>query len=76
MANGYYGVLTGHGSEISTGIQSFADANRVARDYVALKAGNTAEIYVAAGSTHEGDDEGDTWEVTADSDGYGKPIAE
>ena len=75
MANGYYTVLTGHGSEISTGIQSFADANRVARDYVALKAGNVAEIYVPVGTTIDGDDEGDSWDVTADSDGYGNPVA-
>lgn len=75
MVNGYYGVLTGHGSEISTGIQSFADANRVARDYVAQKAGNTAEIYVAVGKTIEGHDEGDSWDVDAESDGYGNPVA-
>jgi hypothetical protein len=41
-----------------------------------MSRGGACEIYVASQSeTSEGDAPGDAWEVTADSDGYGNPIA-
>ncbi len=76
MANGYYNVTDTNGDMVSECLRDFATANRVACEHVVSR-GGACEIYVASKSeTAEGDEPGDTWEVTANSDGYGNPIGE
>lgn len=67
MSYGYYGVVSDRGNEITVGVGTWSEAHKVAQDCLRDNPECEAcEIYVGGSTTREGDDPGDTWEITAE----------